>query len=96
MLGYHMIEAHEIAAAPERATLGILLVALHTVEQALYIEHPTLLHEDLIKPGRPPTLALAGKIIDRCDKLAILIEQYDEAVEVALGNYPDYSDKIPF
>lgn len=96
MLGHHMIEAYQIAAAPERATLGILLVVLHTVEQALYIEHPTLLHEDLIKPGRPRTLSLAGKIIDRCDKLGILIEKYDEAVEEALGNYPNYSDEIPF
>ncbi len=96
MLGYHMIEGHEIAVAPERASLGILVVALHTVEQALYIEHPTLLHEELIEPGRPPTLALAGEIVDRCLKLGRLIEQYDKAVEEALGNYPNYSDKIPF
>ena len=93
MLGYRMPECADIAPAPERASLAILIVALHTAEQALYVEHPTLLHEDLVEPGRPPTLALAGKIIDRCARLARLIEKYDQAVDDALGSY---SDEIPF
>ncbi len=93
MLRYPVPECSDIARAKERASLSILIVTLHAVEQALYVEHPTLMYQDLIEPGRPKTLSLAAKIIDRCDKLGVLIEQYDQAVEDSLGRD---SDEIPF
>jgi hypothetical protein len=93
MFGRPAPECFDIARAKERASLSILIVALQAVEQALYVEHPTLMYLDLAEPGRPKTLSLAAKIIDRCDKLGVLIEQYDQAVEDALGRD---SDEIPF
>jgi len=88
-----MPECIDIANAPERASLGILLAALHAVEGALYAQHPTLLFDDLIEPGWPPTLILARKIANDCDRLARLIDKYDRAVEDAVGSG---FDEIPF
>jgi hypothetical protein len=90
---YRIPECLDVAQAPERASLAILSVALHAVEQALYVQHPTLMYQEIFQSRPPRTLALAAKIIDRCDKLANLIEQYDQAVEDALGGD---SDPIPF
>jgi hypothetical protein len=80
-----MPECFDVDAAPERASLAILIVALHCVEQALYVVHPTLFRQQDFESSPPRTLRLAAKIIDRCDKLACLIERYDQAVEDALG-----------
>jgi hypothetical protein len=85
VLGYRMPECIDVAPAPERASLAILIVALHCVEQALYVVHPTLLLQEEFESRPPRTLRLAAKIIDRCDKLGHLIELYDQAVEDALG-----------
>lgn len=93
MSEYRMPECIDIANAPERASLGILLAALHAVEGALYAEHPTLVFADLIEPGWPPTLVLAKRLIHSCDKLQRLIDKYDRAVDDALGRF---SDEPPF
>jgi len=88
-----MLEYIDIANAPERASLGILLAALQAVEGALYAEHPTLLMADFIDPDWPPTLILARRLVNYCDRLQRLIDKYDRAVDDALGGS---SEEIPF
>lgn len=94
MLGYHMPECIDIAQAKERASLAILIVALHSVEQALYVEHPQLLQQDPPETG-PTTVRLAAKIIDRCSTLQRLIEIYDQALEDAIES-DSYMDEHIF
>lgn len=83
MCGNRLPDFIDIAEAKQRAPLAILMVALHTVEIALYIEHPPLIHQDP-PPSEPPTVRLAAKIIDRCASLQRLIEIYDRAVQDAI------------
>jgi hypothetical protein len=94
MLGYHMPECIDIAHAKERASLSILIVALHAVEQALYVEHPLLIQQNPPQSG-PPTVRLAAKIIDRCSTLQRLIEIYDQAIQDAIES-DSYMDEHIF
>jgi hypothetical protein len=87
---YHLPESIDIAAAKQRTSLAILMVALHAVELALYVEHPVLLQENPPQSG-PPTARLAAKIINRCASLQRLIDIYDQAIqdEIESDSYMD-------
>jgi len=91
---YHLPESIDIAAAKQRSSLAILMVALHAVELALYVEHPVLLQENPPQSG-PKTGRLASKIIDRCSALERLIEIYDQAIEDELES-DSYMDEHIF
>jgi hypothetical protein len=95
MFCYRLPDCNDIAPAKQRACLAVLRVALYAAQQALYVEHRSLLDPCAAQSPSPKLVSLVSKIVDRCDKMIRLIDTYDSLIEDELVAFRDRDD-FPF